>query len=65
MPEYTAPGAIARLQGETFASFDARQKAHRLAAMKPKRVRKPRARKPASSETFETKLDDTGLSPDV
>lgn len=64
MPDYTAPGAIARLQGESFADFSARQKAHRAAAAKPKRVRKPRVRK-AVAETYETRADDIGLSPDV
>lgn len=63
MPQYGTPGAIARMPGEKWADFNARQKAHRNAATKPKRVRKPRAKK--SAETFETKLDDTGLSPDV
>lgn len=32
MPNYTAPGAIARMQGEKWAVFNERQKAHRAAA---------------------------------
>lgn len=57
-----APGAIDRLPGEKWADFDKRQREHRLAnTPKPKRKRVSRAK---ARETFETKLDDIGLSPD-
>lgn len=58
-----APGAINRLQGESWADFDQRQREHRAAhtpAPKPKRKRVSRRK----AETFETRADDIGLSPD-
>lgn len=64
--DYRAPGAIARLPGERWADFDARQKAHRAEnAPPPKRKRVSRAKaKIRSAETYETRADDIGLSPD-
>ena len=60
---YTAPGAIARLPGEKWADFNARQQAHR-AANTPKPKRRRIARKKVSEETFETRMDNLGESPD-
>lgn len=60
-----APGAISRMPGEKWADFDARQRAHRAANMPPpKRKRVSRAKAARRAETFESRLDDTGLSPD-
>ncbi len=67
---YDAPGAVLRLPGESFASFSARQRASQEAgraasqsAAKPKRTR--RATKfSRNDETFETRSDDIGESPD-
>lgn len=59
-----APGAISRMPGEKWADFDARQRAHRAEntpAPKPKRKRVARRVEP---ETYDSRLDDTGLSPD-
>jgi hypothetical protein len=60
-------GAIKREQGETFASFAARQKAQqdaeRAMLAAHRRPRRPR-RKIHRSETYEDRLDDIGLSPD-
>jgi hypothetical protein len=58
-----APGAIDRLPGERWADFDARQRAHRIAntpTPKPKRKRAPRR----EAETYESRLDNLGESPD-
>jgi hypothetical protein len=60
---YTAPGAIARMPGETFAAFDARQRAHRAANTVP--VKRKRVARKKTVETYETRGDDIGLSPDV
>lgn len=57
MPHYDRPGAIARLPGESFVSFAARQKASQSSP--PKKIRK--SRKKVSAET---KRDDIGESPD-
>lgn len=56
-----AAGAIARLPGESFAAFSARQRAAQLAAVPPK---KTRTRKKIFVETAETRLDNLGESPD-
>jgi len=62
-----APGAISRLPGERWADFDARQRQHRIdnSPAKPKRKRVSRAKaKVRGAETYETRADDIGLSPD-
>lgn len=56
-----AAGAINRFRGETWADFSARQRAAQLAAMPPKKIK---SRKKVSSETYETRLDNLGESPD-
>lgn len=66
-----APGAIARMQGEKWADFNARQIEHRLAnTPKPKRKRVSRAKAEATSRRrIADRIDgydrdDIGLSPD-
>lgn len=61
-----APGAIDRLPGEKWTDFDARQRAHREANTTPAARRRKVTQRviKRSKETYEDRLDDTGLSPD-
>lgn len=54
-------GALNRMQGEKWVDFSARQRAAQLAAMPAPKVRR---RKAKVVENYESRLDDTGLSPD-
>lgn len=58
------PGSIPRIPGESFASFDARQRAHRAANTPAKPKRKRAAKKPAQTESYDSRSDNLGESPD-
>lgn len=58
MPDYSAPGAVHRLPGETFASFSARQKATQLTIFKPaKRKRRPSASRKTAARRSADRID--------
>lgn len=63
--EYRAPGAIKRLPGEKWADFNARQIADREAKRIPVKVKRVRRAKAKPVESYETRGDDIGLSPDL
>lgn len=69
-PTYSAPGAIQRMPGESFASFSARQRESQLAAKQsaPKRRRAVSARKTAEQRAADRvdgfDRDDLGESAD-
>lgn len=56
--------AVVREQGETFASFSTRQRAAQQEVKKPAAKPKRKRTTKKSQETFETRGDDLGESPD-